>query len=63
MAVVVNQRARGERGTPSSAEWVTARAAPTRAFATYLPYYSWANRGPSTMRVWTPEATPTPAGD
>ncbi|WP_399477040.1 hypothetical protein [Streptomyces sp. TRM68367] len=23
-----------------------------------MPYYFWANRGPSTMRVWLPTATP-----
>ncbi|WP_372490719.1 hypothetical protein [Rathayibacter rubneri] len=22
--------------------------------AEFRPYYTWANRGPSTMRIWTP---------
>ena len=29
-----------------------------RATLTAIPYYLWANRGPSAMRVWVPLATP-----
>ncbi|NUS82414.1 MAG: glycoside hydrolase family 127 protein [Streptomyces sp.] len=36
--------------------------APERAEIVLVPYRSWANRGPSTMRVWLPTAEPdTPA--
>ncbi|GCB43350.1 glycoside hydrolase family 127 protein [Streptomyces sp. NL15-2K] len=49
-----------------------ATTAAERAGITLVPYHSWANRGPSTMRVWLPVAepdhpaepdnTPTPTG-
>ncbi|MGO4757861.1 glycoside hydrolase family 127 protein, partial [Streptomyces sp. 2MCAF27] len=32
--------------------------APERAEIVLVPYRSWANRGPSTMRVWLPMAGP-----
>ena len=61
VGVVVNGASPGGHGTPSSDEGVTPRLVPTQTFATYQPYYRWANRGPSTMRVWTPEAHPAAA--
>lgn len=35
------------------------RRATRRAALTLVPYYCWANRGPSTMRVWIPIARPS----
>lgn len=37
---------------------VTETPLPGRPVATFRPYYQWANRGPSTMRVWTPTLVP-----
>jgi DUF1680 family protein len=39
----------GEEPAPSTREVVL----------TAIPYYLWANRGPSAMRVWVPLATPS----
>jgi len=62
VAVVVNEASGGLPGIPYGGEFtVTPRPAPGHAFATFRPYYRWANRGPSTMRIWTPEARTQPA--
>jgi hypothetical protein len=37
---------------------VSETPSPGRPVATFRPYYQWANRGPSTMRVWTPTLVP-----
>jgi DUF1680 family protein len=46
-------------GIPA-AEWpygsVVASSEATTITANLVPYFSWANRGPSTMRVWIPTA-------
>ena len=50
----------GIRAAPSGAGWPYREAggaappAPARADVRAVPYYAWANRGPSGMRVWTP---------
>ena len=37
---------------------MTQTSLPDDAVATFRPYYRWANRGPATMRVWTPTLAP-----
>jgi DUF1680 family protein len=55
-AVVVH----GSEATPQPSPWPYAAGAPeeaptgARREATLIPYALWANRGPSTMRVWLP---------
>ncbi|MFI5877128.1 glycoside hydrolase family 127 protein [Streptomyces sp. NPDC051445] len=39
---------------------VAAAPAAERTGVVLVPYHSWANRGPSTMRVWLPTTTATP---
>ena len=49
-----------EQVRPAAASWPYAAApgpaAGERVRAALRPYASWGNRGPSTMRVWIPEA-------
>ena len=52
---------RDDSGWSGHAGWVTLGEVPTapgrRVTLTAVPYYLWANRGPSAMRVWVPLAT------
>jgi len=52
---------RDDSGWSGHAGWATLGEVPTapgrRVTLTAVPYYLWANRGPSAMRVWVPLAT------
>ena len=53
-AVLVHERVRAaERGWPYGQQ---ASYLSPQVTAQLVPYFSWANRGPSTMRVWIPES-------
>jgi hypothetical protein len=58
--VAVQVRATGHRlPVPELAPWPYHRAGPATGAGEptelhLIPYYAWANRGPSTMRVWIP---------
>lgn len=45
----------GARGTEWPYRLRQHRPAPGRVPLRAIPYYAWANRGPSEMRVWIPE--------
>ncbi|WP_327320108.1 glycoside hydrolase family 127 protein [Streptomyces sp. NBC_01235] len=55
-----------EQGEPPEAPWPyqpldrAAEPAAEPAGIVLVPYHSWANRGPSTMRVWLPTTSPPP---
>ncbi|UFS59034.1 glycoside hydrolase family 127 protein [Subtercola endophyticus] len=44
----------GAAGTPHAAHTMASQASVTIVDAELTPYFAWANRGPSTMRVWLP---------
>jgi DUF1680 family protein len=48
--------AAGERGTEWPYRAGQHRPAPARVPLRAIPYYAWANRGASEMRVWIPES-------